>query len=580
MSIVRVIWSVLTPQQRRTAGILLLLMLVGTVLEMLSIGLVLPALSLIAGESSRLPALLDAWFGRLGKPSTPGFLLATLGLLAAVYAIKATFLLLVAYWQTRFVANLQATTSRRLFQLFLSQPWTFHLQRNSAELLRTINDVQGFAQICTLLILALTELLVMFGLVGLLLWLEPTGTLVSAGLLIAVGWLYDRIARRRTKRWGELRRDDAQRSIKHLQQGLGGAKDVKLMGCERAFIDRFRIYSDRLATTAAKQSLIDQVPRQLFELLAVLALLVLAAVMVWEGRSARALIPMLGLFATVAFRLLPSINRMVASLQTLHYHDATIQGIAGELAAEAAAPEQPAAAPQPLPFADAITLEAVTYAYPGGRGPALQDVSLRIPHDVSVGFVGGSGAGKSTLVDVILGLLPPTAGRVCVDGRDVQDHLRGWQSQVGYVAQSIYLCDDTIRANVAFGVPDCEIDDAAVRRAIKSAQLDAFVDGLPDGLETIVGERGVRLSGGQRQRIGIARALYRDPQVLVLDEATSALDVETEKEVMAAVNSLHGAKTLIIVAHRLSTVADCDLLYRLDRGRIAQSGTVREVIAS
>lgn len=577
MTTARIVWSVLTPQQRRSAFSLLLLMLIGTVLEMFSIGLVLPTLSLIAGGNSRLPAVLEGWVGRLGQPSTPGFLLAALGILAAMYMIKAAFLLFVAFWQTRFVAAVQATTSRRLFQLYLAQPWTFHLQRNSSELVRTINDVQGFAHICTILILAFTELLVMVGLVGLLLWLEPTGTLVAAGLIIGAGWLYDRLARRRTRRWGRLRREDSQKSIKHLQQGLGGAKDVKILGCEREFVARFRAHSDRLATTAANQSLIDQVPRQLFELLAVVALLVLAAVMVWEGRTARSLVPMLGLFATVAFRLLPSVNRMVASLQTLHYHDATIQGIANELRREA--PPTPMTAGPPLAFADAITLEAVDYAYPGSREPSLRNVSLRIPHDASVGFVGGSGAGKSTLVDVILGLLPPTAGRVCVDGRDIRESLPAWQSQVGYVAQSIYLCDDTIRANVAFGVPEREIDDAAVWRALKSAQLDTFVDELPEGLETFVGERGVRLSGGQRQRIGIARALYRDPQVLVLDEATSALDVETEKEVMAAVNSLHGAKTLIIVAHRLSTVADCDLLYRFEKGRVVQSGSASEVLS-
>ena len=190
---------------------------------------------------------------------------------------------------------------------------------------------------------------------------------------------------------------------------------------------------------------------------------------------------------------------------------------------------------------------------------------------------GGSGAGKSTLIDIILGLLPPTAGCVSVDGVDIQGNLRGWQNLVGYVSQTIYLCDDTIRRNIAFGVPEKEIDDAAVRRALVSAQLDGFVDGLPEGVQTFVGERGVRLSGGQRQRIGIARALYRDPQVLVLDEATSALDSQTEREVMAAVNSLHGAKTLIIVAHRLSTVAECDLLFRLEGGRVIQSGTFAEV---
>jgi len=232
-----------------------------------------------------------------------------------------------------------------------------------------------------------------------------------------------------------------------------------------------------------------------------------------------------------------------------------------------------------MPFQECITLENVRFRYPASRENVLDAVSIRIPHGASVGFVGGSGAGKSTLVDVILGLLPPAAGRVTVDGNDIHDNLRGWQDTIGYVSQSIYLCDDSIRRNVAFGVPEKDIDEGAFRRALKAAQLDTFVDSLPAGADTSVGERGVRLSGGQRQRIGIARALYHEPEVLVLDEATSALDGETEKGVMAAVNALHGAKTLIIVAHRLTTVAGCDILYRLDKGRVVHSGTFAEVIA-
>jgi ABC-type multidrug transport system fused ATPase/permease subunit len=232
----------------------------------------------------------------------------------------------------------------------------------------------------------------------------------------------------------------------------------------------------------------------------------------------------------------------------------------------------------PMPFCDSIVLENVRFRYPASRENVLDAVSIRIPHGASVGFVGGSGAGKSTLVDVILGLLPPSAGRVTVDGNDIHDNLRGWQDTIGYVSQTIYLCDDSIRRNIAFGVPEKDIDDGAVKRALKAAQLDEFVTSLPAGADTFVGERGVRLSGGQRQRIGIARALYHDPKVLVLDEATSALDIDTEKGVMAAVNALHGTKTLIIVAHRLTTVADCDTLYRLDKGRVVQSGTFAEVI--
>ena len=231
-----------------------------------------------------------------------------------------------------------------------------------------------------------------------------------------------------------------------------------------------------------------------------------------------------------------------------------------------------------MPFRGVVALENVSYRYPKGHLNVVDGINLSIPHGSSIGLVGGSGAGKSTLVDIILGLLPPAAGRVTVDGVDISTNIRGWQNLVGYVPQTIYLCDDTLRRNVAFGVPDDKIDDAAVARALRAAQLEAFVAEQPEGVQTVVGERGVRLSGGQRQRIGIARALYHDPQMLVLDEATSALDNETEQGVMRSVEALQGAKTLLIVAHRLSTVAKCDRLYRLENGRIVQSGTFAEVV--
>jgi ABC-type multidrug transport system fused ATPase/permease subunit len=272
---------------------------------------------------------------------------------------------------------------------------------------------------------------------------------------------------------------------------------------------------------------------------------------------------------------MPSVNRLAAAMQGLRYGQANIETIHSELALQ---PEHIPQAGERLGFSKSIHLENVAFRYPTGHENALDGVSLEIPHGSAIGIIGGSGAGKSTLVDVILGLLAPSAGRVTVDGVDITTDIRGWQDLIGYVPQAIYLCDDTIRRNVAFGIPEDTIDDAAVSRALRSAQLDDLIARLPTGVETIVGEQGVRLSGGQRQRIGIARALYHDPQVLVLDEATSALDTETEQGVMEAVNALHGAKTLIIVAHRFSTIANCDRIYSLDRGRIAKTGTYAEVV--
>jgi ABC-type multidrug transport system fused ATPase/permease subunit len=281
------------------------------------------------------------------------------------------------------------------------------------------------------------------------------------------------------------------------------------------------------------------------------------------------------LFAAAAFRLLPSVNRLSHTVQSLRFNAASVANIEREFAIEQ--PPVSYGASRQLPFRRKLAIEGVSFRYPGAAAPALHDVSFDVDHGTSVGIIGSSGAGKSTLVDVILGLLTPTQGRITVDGFDIQGDLRAWRQGLGYVPQSIYLCDDTIRRNVAFGLPDARIDDAAVERAIRAAQLDAFVAELPQGLDTVVGERGVRLSGGQRQRIGIARALYRDPAVLVLDEATSALDDSTEREVMRAVNALHGVKTLLIVAHRLTTVERCDVIHRLDRGRIIGTGSLAEV---
>jgi ABC-type multidrug transport system fused ATPase/permease subunit len=269
---------------------------------------------------------------------------------------------------------------------------------------------------------------------------------------------------------------------------------------------------------------------------------------------------------------MPSVNRVLSAVQYLRYGLPVINTLHEEL--QLAVPE-PAAQNNngAATFQHEIRLTDITYTYPNAPAPALNQLSLSIQKDESVGFIGPSGSGKSTLVDVVLGLLTPSAGQVVVDSKDIQQNLRHWQDRIGYVPQSIYLTDDTLKRNVAFGLPDGQIDDIAVQRAIQAAQLDEFVASLPDGLETLVGERGIRLSGGQRQRIGIARALYHDPVVLVLDEATSALDIATERGVMQAVTALHGSKTILIVAHRLSTVEHCNRLYRLHEGRVVEEGT-------
>ncbi len=565
----------LLPKQRSAALVLLGMMIVAMLLEMLGIGLVVPALAFMTRGDAEPSPLMASWLARLGNPTQTQLIMGGLVVLLGVYAVKTLFLLVVAYWQSRFVAALQASMGRRLFANYLAQPWTFHLQRNSAELARNILEVQGFGATCTSLLGTAAESLVLVGIVALLLWFEPLGAMVVGGVLAAATWLFSRFTNPRLVRWGEGRYRHLALLQQHLQQGLGGAKDVKIRGCEAEFVEQYRKHSDIVAHLQARQSLVQQAPRLWLEMLAVVALCLLTAVMLWSGRPSAALIPTLGLFATAAFRLLPSVNRLSQATQNLRYSSSVINVLQRDLALTG-----PVSLPTSdrIPFRDAIVVDGVTFCFPNNPTPALDNVTIRIPYGSSVGIVGGSGAGKSTAVDILLGLLDPTAGKVTVDGIDIHHQLRGWQNLIGYVPQSIYLCDDSLRRNVAFGVPSERIDEAALDRAIRAASLDTFVATLPAGLETLVGERGVRLSGGQRQRIGIARALYHDPEVLVLDEATSALDTATESDVMAAVNSLHGRKTLVIVAHRLSTVEQCDVLVRLEHGRLVKTGSYADVV--
>lgn len=292
-------------------------------------------------------------------------------------------------------------------------------------------------------------------------------------------------------------------------------------------------------------------------------------------------VPVLGLFGAATFRLMPSINRILGALQGIRFGTVAIENLSVELERfRRCIPRHPfsSSPPPEMNFSNDITVSKMSYSYPTGHAPALDNINIHIDKGQSVGFVGGSGAGKSTLIDVLLGILTPCKGEVFVDGQRIKHNLHGWQHLLGYVPQSIYLTDGTLRSNIAYGVPDSQIDENAVKHAVKLAQLEKFVDGHPFGLDLTVGERGMRISGGQRQRIGIARALYRNPPILLLDEATSALDTETEQSLMEAIHALHGEKTLLIVAHRLTTVMNCDRIYRLANGKVIECGSASEIL--
>ncbi len=580
IAILNKIREILLPLEFKQASFLFALLLCGTLLEIMSVGLVIPAIATmtqpdLAKSYPQLEPLLRA----LGNPSQIKLIGLGMAVLVGFYILKTVFLTCMVWKQNKFAYGLQASISARLFRGYIQQPWAFHLQRNSAGLILNVtNEVNLFiSMVLQPVLLLLAEGSVLVGMLILLAVFEPLGTLVTISIFGSAIFVFQMAARPRVLRWGQLRQAHDALRIKSLQQGLGAVKDVKLLGREKDFLEQYELHNKVSATTNQKQRTVTDVPRLWIEFFAVLALGILVFVMVLQGKPLALFMPTLGLFAASAFRIMPSLSRLLSGVQNLRYGLPVLQRLPEELRVSRCSDVVSDRGNRML-FDSDLVLNSVQYQYPGASRPVLQNMNLTIKRGMSVGFVGASGAGKSTLIDIVLGLLEPTKGQIRVDGINIQEDLRAWQNCLGYVPQSIYLTDDTLRRNIAFGISEEHINDDAVARAMSAAQLDGFVSELPEGLNTIVGERGVRLSGGQQQRIGIARALYHDPKVLVLDEATSALDTATEKAVMKAVNALHGEKTLLIIAHRLSTVANCDWIYKMQAGRVIAEGGFGQVV--
>jgi ABC-type multidrug transport system fused ATPase/permease subunit len=576
MNIYSKINALLTASELRRVRLLLVLMLVGMFLETLGVSLIIPVISLmINGDLVAKYPVIKFFVSFLNNPTQNTIIsFAMLGLVV-VFLIKNSFLAFLIWKQTEFVYDVQASLSQRLFEKYLRQPYTFYLERNSAQLVGNVTaEVGVFAGVILSTMLLYTELMVLVGIGILLLVVEPLGLPIIVIVIAGSAWGYNYLMRSRISRWGKERQIHNDMRIQHVHQGLGGAKDVKLLGREDDFLDQFHVHNIKSAHAWKLQNTFQSFPRLLFELLAVFGVAIVVMSMLENKRDINIIVPTLGLFAAAAFRLMPSVSRVMASLQSLRFNLPVVDMLYSEMMLFSTLINTRPKINTEI-FKYEICLVNVSFSYAMTSRLALDNVSINIQKGESVGLIGSSGSGKSTLVDVILGLLKPNEGIVKFDNFDIHLVLRQWQDQIGYVPQSIYLTDDTLKRNVAFGVPSKDIDDRAVLRAISAAQLDEFVQSLPDGLETIVGERGVRLSGGQRQRIGIARALYHDPILLVLDEATSALDLDTERDVMKAVMELQGSKTIIIVAHRLSTIENCNRLYRLENGRVVEERALK-----
>ena len=571
---VKIVWRLFTRSDRIAFIRIVFMVIIGMFLETVSLGIVVPIIGILTQDNyqEKYPWIVDL-FGSLSREE---LISAVMVAMVFIYIVRSLFLFWSLWIQKGFSASVSGRLSQSLFSIYLRQPYMFHLQRNSSTLMRNAKNATSVVT-CGVdpFLVLLTDGLVAIAMFSLLIYVEPIGTLAVLLVFGVSTLLFQRLTRRRIDNWGYRVDYHETKILQHLQEGFGGAKDVKILGRENEFLSHHEKHLGESIRINRIYNVILTLPRSFMEIITIVGLCLLVVSMVVRDRPLSDIVPILGLFAAAAFRVMPSINRLLMATQTLIFNRSIIASVYRDFLLDS--PEVNSAQ-RVEPFAKQLELKDVSFKYPTAASPSLQEVSLVVKRGEAVGFVGPSGAGKSTLVDVILGLFAPTSGVVSVDGSDVHQNLRNWQNQIGYVPQAIYFTDDTLRRNVAFGLNDENIDDDLVREAIRLAQLQEFVSTLPDGLETVVGERGVRLSGGQRQRIGIARALYHKPSVLVLDEATSSLDTPTEHGVMQAVQALQGSKTVIIVAHRLSTVEYCDRLYRIEDSRITEEGTFAEVV--
>jgi ABC-type multidrug transport system fused ATPase/permease subunit len=569
----KLLWDVLQSSERRSLIGVFALILIGTALETFSIGMMIPVLSVIASDDQKISLPFLTINPSLDKSQ---LILLAVGLMFAVYVFKNAFLAGSTWIQRGFLTRVTSRVAARMLETYIRQPYAFHLRKNSSTLIRNTQDASilvagGVEPMLTIL----TEGLIAFALFTVLVVVEPVGTICVIGLLLFATFIFQRFFDQKLQRWGTLRQIQKGLIIQTIQQGLGAVKDVQVLGREEWFVNEHRERQTLDANLIRRINTVQAVPRLWLEVMAMAGLAGLVAIMLATGKDIDKIIPTVGLFAVTSFKVLPSINKLVSSKQTLKVSRSTIETIHHDL-------DLPIAANSlnhnmGFQFKN-VVVDQLDFKYEQSENLVLSNINVKILSGEAVGFVGQSGSGKSTLIDIMLGLLEPQNGSVLINGQTIENLKQSWQKQIGYIPQTIFLMDDSLRRNIAIGIADNEIDEVAIVEALKSAQLEEFVTSLPEGLDTVVGERGVRLSGGQRQRIGIARALYHRPSVLVLDEATSSLDTETEHGVMQAVQALQGDKTVIIVAHRLSTVEYCDRLYRLDAGRIVDEGTFDEVM--
>lgn len=595
--------------KRKGLLILLFIFTVTSVLETLGIGLIGPFLNVAANPESihKIP-LLEWIYQQLGLQSSTQFVPLLAATIAAIFCLKS--LLYFLSWTKIYQYSSSVTESliTSLLNAYLAVPYTFHLNRNTATLIKNILiETSTFTGGCILPLLKASVNFIV--LLFLFLLLAKTNLLLLAmimGILFPI-FIFFNLLGSKFKKWGKIKSESKLEMVRILNHGLGGLKETRVIGCESFFQNQMAQQARQFAQAESLFLTSQVLPRILIETaLIVFIMFFISLSLIFFEQDMQEITGIMGVFAVAAMRLIPATSNLFASINQLRNSKHAVNMLYLDLRqldeqekkerAGTNSLRKPNSAKLNSPisssvdfipdndlamtFSNQIDLDHITYSYENSPQLAVENISLKIKKGQSIALIGRSGSGKTTLVDILLGLLDPKTGDILVDGISIYNNIRSWQNMIGYIPQSIFLIDDTVERNIAFGVPDQLIDGEKINQAIKAAQLEELISQLPQGIKTEVGERGVRLSGGQRQRIGIARALYHEREILVLDEATSALDNETERLVSEAIKSLAGTKTLIIIAHRLSTVEHCDRIYLLEKGRVVKSGSYQEVVGS
>lgn len=571
MKLIKRVIAILTERQRKLLVFMLLMMLVGAGLETAGTSLLIPFITIAMEPDSVFQnEYLKYFYDLMHLTSVNGFLVMLSIVLSAVFVLKNIYLYFMYYVQYRFIYNGQFNTSRSLFKDYVRRPYEFYLDASTPVVMRHImSDVNGSYNLLLTFLQLFTELFIFAALLVLALVYSPAMTLVMCAVLGIILLANKMILGPILRRFGHEVQTNSALTTKWIMQAVNGMKETKVLNKERYFVEQYEKSADKLNTIQKRQNSMQNIPRLMIETVCMCGILLVMAVFLSIGNNLNEMITQLGVLAVVAIKLMPSANKLSTYINNIAYYEPSLTAVEDIIIRSHQKDVDTdilflKKEIEPMDFSKEVKLENITYRYPNTEVNILENASVSIPIGKSIGFIGPSGAGKSTTVDILLGLLEPQKGKVTVDGIDIRTNLPGWYARIGYVPQMIFMLDDTIRNNVAYGVDEKNIDEEQVWYALREAQMDEFVRGLPDGLDTSIGERGVRISGGQRQRLGIARALYTEPEIMIFDEATSALDNDTESAIMEAIERLHGKKTLVIIAHRLTTIEKCDAVYRVE----------------